>query len=145
MEWQIEVRFRPGAYDAHGHQVLEEARDLGLARIEGVEASRLFYLDTDAPAEQVERVAADLLTDPVVERYVLARGPSSEPDPLPAVIVRRKPGVMDPVALSTLQAAADMGVAVGRCATARKYYFAGSPTREDLETVARAVLANPVI
>jgi len=145
MEWHIEVRFRPGAYDARGHEVLEEVRQLGLTRIEAVEASRLFTLDTDAPAGEVERLAADLLTDPVVERYVLADGSPAEPDPRPAVTVRRKPGVMDPVALSTLQAAEDMGVPVRRCATARKYYFAGRPTREDLEAVARAILANPVI
>ena len=151
MEWQIEVRFRPGAYDAHGQEVLEEVRGLGLARIEAVEASRLFTLASDAPAEHVQRLAADLLTDPVVEQYALRGGaagsaqPAGPDDARPAVTVRRKPGVMDPVALSTLQAARDMGIAVQRCATARKYYFAGDPTRQDLETAARAILANPVI
>ncbi|MBL7141436.1 MAG: phosphoribosylformylglycinamidine synthase subunit PurS, partial [Planctomycetes bacterium] len=150
MEWEIEVRFRPGAYDAHGHGVLAEVRDLGIAGVEAVESSRLFYLDTDAPAEAVERVAAELLTDPVVEQYALADGAprpvrAGPHDPRPAVTVRRKPGVMDPVAGSTLQAAADMGVAVRRCATARRYYFTGEATRRDLETIARAVLANPVI
>jgi len=151
MEWEIEVRFRPGAYDAHGHGVLAEVRDLGIAGVEAVESSRLFYLDTDAPREAVERLAADLLTDPIVEQYTLAGG-DSRPDkpagphaPRPAVTVRRKPGVMDPVAGSTLQAAADMGVPVRRCATARRYTFTGEASRRDLETIARAVLANAVI
>ena len=145
MQWQIEVRFRPGAHDAHGKAVHDEVRDLGIAGVEGVEFARLFFLEADAPAEDVQRVATDLLTDPVVERYVLSDGEAAEPDPRPSVTVRRKPGVMDPVALSTVQAAADMGVAVRRCATARKYYFAGRPTQDDLRAVARAVLANPVI
>jgi len=145
MEWEVEIRFRPGAYDAHGHEVWREAQDLGLAAVEAVESARLFYLDTDAPPEEVERLAAELLTDPVVERYALSDGRARRRDPRPAVTVRRKPGVMDPVALSTVQAAADMGIAIRRCATARRYYFEGSPRREDLERLARAVLANAVI
>ena len=145
MEWKIEVRHRPGAYDAHGHEVLGQVHDLGLASVKAVESARLFHLDTAAPRDQVERVARDLLTDPVVERYILSGGAPGEADARPSVVVRRKPGVMDPVAMSTLQAAADMGIAVRRCATARKYYFAGKPTRRHLETIARSVLANPVI
>jgi len=145
MEWHIEVRFRPEAYDAHGEAVLNEVRDLGLTAIDGVESSRRFVLDTDAPADAVARLAAELLTDPVVERYVLADGGQATPDPRPAVTVRRKAGVMDPVALSIVQAAADMDVPIRRCATERRYYFAGQPSPDDLRTVARAVLANPVI
>jgi phosphoribosylformylglycinamidine synthase len=164
MDWEIEVRFRPGARDVHGKGVLHEVRDLGIARIKGIESARLFYLDTSAPWADVERIARELLTDPVVEEYRISDGAQiaagktarranravairlgdreSAADERPAVVVRRKPGVMDPVAISTLQAVADMGIQARRCATARKYYFSGKPTRQDLEKAARAVLAN---
>ncbi|MBM4018587.1 MAG: phosphoribosylformylglycinamidine synthase subunit PurL [Planctomycetes bacterium] len=142
MNWEIEVRFRPGARDVHGEGCLHEVRDLGLRRVEAIESARLFHLDTPAPPADVERIARELLTDPVVEHYRIADGGRPPSDGRPVVVVRRKPGVMDPVAISTLQAVADMGLAARRCATARKYYFSGRPTRGDLETAARAVLAN---
>ena len=145
MDWQIEVKHRPGAYDAHGQDVLNQVRDLGITTVEAVEASRLFYLDTAAPKADVERIARELVTDPVVEQYVLSDGKPGVSDPRPAVIVRRKPGVMDPVANSTLQATGDMGIDVHRCATARKYYFQGDASRRAIETIARRILANAVI
>lgn len=145
MDWQIEVKHGPGAYDAHGQDVLRQIRDLGITGVEAVEASRLFYLDTAATKADVERIARDLVTDPVVERYVLSDGAAAPADGRPAVIVRRKPGVMDPVANSTLQATADMGIDVHRCGTARKYYFQGDVSRGDLERIARGILANAVI
>jgi phosphoribosylformylglycinamidine synthase len=144
MEFEIEITFKPGARDVHGQEVLHQVRDLGLSRVKGVESARLFYLDTAAPRADVERIARQLLTDPVVEQYRVSDG-SRAADGRPVVVVRRKPGVMDPVAASTLQAVADMGLEARRCATARKYYFSGKPTRKDLETAARAVLANGCI
>jgi phosphoribosylformylglycinamidine synthase II len=144
MEFEIEVRFKPGARDVHGQEVLHQVRDLGLSRVKGVESARLFYLDTAAPRADVERIARELLTDPVVEQYRVSDG-NRAADGRPVVVVRRKPGVMDPVAASTLQAVADMGLEAKRCATARKYYFSGKPTRKNLEMAARAVLANGCI
>jgi phosphoribosylformylglycinamidine synthase II len=144
MDFEIEVTFKPGARDVHGQEVLHQVRDLGLSRIKGVESARLFYLDTAASRADVERIARELLTDPVVEQYRVSDGAHAS-DPRPVVVVRRKPGVMDPVAASTLQAVADMGLEARRCATARKYYFSGRPTRRDLEAAARAVLANGCI
>jgi len=145
MVWEIEVRLTDHARDVHGQEVLRQIRDLGIRSVTTVESARLFYLDTAAPAKDVERLASELLTDPVVERYRLADGKRKGKDPRPTVVVRRKPGVMDPVATSTLQAIADMGIQARRCRTARKYYFAGKPTRAELETIARAVLANACI
>jgi phosphoribosylformylglycinamidine synthase len=145
MECEIEVRFRPGARDVHGEDVLSQVRDLGIESVTAVESARLFYLDTTAPHADVERIAQELLTDPVVERYRVANGTHGRTDDRAVVVVRRKPGVMDPVAISTLQAIADMGLAAVRCATARKYYFSGKPSRADLTTISRAVLANVCI
>ena len=148
MIWEIEVRSKPPARDGHGEDVLKQVRDLGLRSVEGVESSRLFYLDMGPDAAAVERIARDLLADPVVERYQIRDGGADAPpeaDPRPVVVVRRKPGVMDPVAISTLQAVADMGLAAQRCRTARKYYFAGRPSRDELCEIAAAILANDSI
>jgi phosphoribosylformylglycinamidine synthase II len=145
MPSEIEVRFKPGARDVHGEDVLAQICDLGIESVTAVESARLFYLDTSAATSDVDRIARELLTDPVVERYRVANGQRGRPDDRATVVVRRKPGVMDPVAISTLQAIADMGLSADRCATARKYYFSGKPSRADLQTISRAVLANVCI
>jgi phosphoribosylformylglycinamidine synthase len=145
MDWEIEVRFRPGARDVHGEEVHRQIQDLGIASVDGVESARLFYFETSAPRRDIERIAQELLADPVVERYTIANGSRRRSDPRRVVVVRRKSGVMDPVAASALEAVADMGIEAQRCATARKYYFTGKPADADFQTIARSVLANSCI
>jgi phosphoribosylformylglycinamidine synthase len=144
MNWEIEILTTPPGRDVHGEEVLRQVRDLGITSVKAVESARLFYIESSAPAADVERIARELLTDPVVEHYEIRDG-ARRKDPRPVVVVRRKPGVMDPVAISTLGAIADMGIAASRCATARKYYFAGKAGRRELERIAKAVLANSCI
>jgi len=145
MVWEIEVSSKADTRDVHGEDVLRQVHDLGITSVKAVRSARLFYLDTDAAATDVERIARELLADPIVEEARLSDGDRKVKDPRAVVIVRRKPGVMDPVATSTLQAVADMGLPARRCRTARKYYFEGRPAKRDLESIARAVLANDCI
>ncbi len=146
MVWEIEIRHKPPARDVHGEEVLRQVRDaLGIRTVEAVESSRLFYLDTDAAEDDVRRIAARLLADPVVETFEMRREGDRAGDARAVAVVRRQPGVMDPVAISTLQAIADMGLEARRCRTARKYYFTGSPSQAELERLAWAVLANDCI
>ena len=145
MVWEIEVSSKPHERDVHGEDVLRQVHDLGIESVTGVRSARLFYLDTDAAAEDVTRIAQELLADPIVEDYRISDGDKKAKDPRPVVVVRRKPGVMDPVATSTLQAIEDMGLPARRCRTARKYYFDGKPGKRDLQSIARAVLANDCI
>ena len=145
MVWEIEVSSKAGERDVHGEDILRQVRDLGIESVKAVRSARLFHLDTDAGADDVARIARELLADPIVEEARISDGGRKARDPRPVVIVRRKPGVMDPVATSALQAIADMGLSARRCRTARKYYFEGRPARRDLESIARAVLANDCI
>jgi phosphoribosylformylglycinamidine synthase len=129
----------------HGQDVLRQVQDLGITTVDGVESARLFHLDCGNDEAAVRRIAEELLTDPVVEQAHVSDGAAAREDNRAVVVVRRKPGVMDPVAISTLGAIADMGLAARRCSTARKYYFSGKPSRAELETISRAVLANGCI
>src|SRR5262249_33436451 len=78
----------------------------------------------DLTRPQVERLMAELLVDPlaesgqVTELTSTGNAPSSS-----AVTVLLKPGVMDPVALSVIDAAHDLGLAVEDVRTFRRYYF----------------------
>ncbi len=89
-----------------------QVRDLGIESVEAVESARLFL-----PRHRglVGRRAADRPGTPDrPHRRAVPRGhrlAAAGATAAPVVVVRRKPGVMDPVAISTLRAVADMGLA----------------------------------
>jgi phosphoribosylformylglycinamidine synthase len=72
----------------------------------------------------VERLCQDLLVDPLVEKHTVAPLGSDETDRFATVLL--KPGVMDPVALSVVEAARDLGIALTGVRTFRRYYGPGS-------------------
>lgn len=83
----------------------------------------MFLLELRGGQAVAERVAKDLLADPVVERWTLV--PEGEPFPRPAFKsvfeVFPRPGVMDPVALSTAGAIRELGIEVGTVRTGKRY------------------------
>lgn len=140
---RIDVHTAPGAFDAHGHAVAHTLSEFGVP-VGDIRSSRIFLLDTDAPAEQVQKIAQHLLADPVVEKATLV---SAEPDDQGAsrIEVHLKAGVMDPVAASTEMAIADMNIPVREVRTGRAYLVDGKVDRKQLEKIATRILANPVI
>src|SRR5215213_2373947 len=81
MIYRIDVRTTPAARggsaaadpvgEALRHQIAEFGSNVGR-----IETSRIFLIDTDADTADVQRVASELLADPVVDRAELvASGP----------------------------------------------------------------------
>jgi len=138
---------RHAGLDSHGHDVLQTIRELGQAGVRSVSSSRLFLLEGLQGREAAERVAAELLTDPVTECFTLIGQDESIPAAVSgsAVEVHLKPGVMDPVAASTRLAIRDMGLSVDEVRTARRYVFSPAIEDEDVKTLAGRVLANGCI
>jgi len=145
--WRVEIA--PGApnLDSHGQEVLQTVRELGFAGVGSVGSSRLFLLEGPLDRPQVERIAAELLADPVTERFELIGQDEAIPpsDGGASVEVHLKPGVMDPVAASTRLAIRDLGLDVEGVRTARRYVFAPDPGPTELETIAASALANDCI
>jgi phosphoribosylformylglycinamidine synthase II len=139
---RVEIRPKEGFGDPHAEGVFVHIKELGIRAVTGVRSARLFFLAGELSADDAEQVAAHLLTDPVVEEY---RVGSSDGDGCAVVEVHRKPGVMDPVAASTEQAIRDMHLEIASVRTARRYELAGEVSDADRETIARKLLANPVI
>jgi phosphoribosylformylglycinamidine synthase len=152
---RVEIRPRQGFGDPHADGVFTLIRELDIASVSAVRSVRLFFLAGDLSAPDAQRVAGELLTDPVVEEYSIASPDAAVPgnpqstihNPRsPSVIeVHRKPGVMDPVAASTEDAIGDMGLAISSVSTGRRYELDGAVTGAEKETIARKLLANPVI
>jgi len=145
-QWRFEVFNRPGVADVHGNGVLDDIRELGLTSIEAVQSAKVFLIEADFDHDFAERVAKELLSDPVAEEYYIGR--SAAPAGLaPATLieVHLKSGVTDPVAQSVTTALGDMGLASAHVRTARKYVLLGTARPAQVETIAKKVLANDCI
>jgi len=148
--WRVEVFRREGFEDPEGAQALAALRELGAGSIASVRAGRGFLLPADLAEDAVQRVLRELLVDPVVDRARLY-APGERPTPragVRRVLVARKPGVMDPVALTLERALRKGGFGAARephVGTFRAFEVEGGVTRAELSELAPRALANEVI
>lgn len=147
--WEIDIYPTAGQPDTVGTSLALEARDLGLADGLQVTATRGFLLQANAGEEAIRRVAMNLLADPVTETAVIAPIGDTKLTQPPGtattlVHVLFKPGVMDPVALSTKQALQDLKLDIEEVRTLRKYWLS-SLTPNDLNRLTTKLLANDSI
>ena len=146
MLWQIEVALKPGQVDPVGQAVKSEAEAIGVAGLDDVQYVRVFVIECELARKDVERIAARLLADPVVDRYAIGEPVLDENrSGLHVVQVVRKPGVMDPVEASTLKGIVDMGLRASAVRTVRKYHLLGRLSEADARRVGEKVLANDII
>src|SRR3954467_14419156 len=139
MIYRIDVRTAPSgslnarggaaAGDPRGEAVRHQIAEFG-ATVGPIATRRVFLIDTDADRGQVERVARELLADPVGGRAEWGRRPAGEGDSQGPIEIPLKPGVMDPAAASTEMAIRDMGLPVREVRTGRAYLIAGRLPRE---------------
>jgi len=145
-QWRVEVFNRSGFSDVHGKSILEDIKELGISSVQVVQSAKVFLIEADFDKNFTERVAKELLTDPVCEEYYIGR--SSAPAGLAKatiIEVHLKSGVTDPVAESVMTAVTDMGVKADNIRTARKYVLLGKLTQKQTDTIARKILSNDCI
>ena len=158
--FRIEVRAIQAGDDPTAAGVLHEIRQLGVNEVADVRASRVFLLQ--GPAEllttaNLERIAREVLIDPVTETFTIAGTQAAPPAQEPneeaggtggqVIEVHLKPGVMDPVAASCEMAIGDLldvrnAVQV---LTGRKFELLGRLNADLLRHIARRLLVNESI
>ncbi len=146
--WRIEVSRLGGSGDPHAQGVLHELADFGISGVRNVEHRRVFLITSDAPRERIEGLATRLLADAVHERVEIwcdSPGFAGEADGRVVMEVSPKPGVMDPVALSTQQAIRQLGIEAADVRTARMYFFEGNLNQEQKALIASRIIANDCI
>jgi phosphoribosylformylglycinamidine synthase II len=171
MLWEVDIYPAEGQPDRAARSVAADAADLGLAENLPVAAASGYLIQGELSREEVLRLAGELLADPVVERAAVAAvgdpaletlarraseggadgrsGPSLArracvPDSFRLVHVLPKPGVMDPVAQSTLAAIQDFGLRAEAVRTLRKYWIGQLPDDRFRQLLTK-VLANDAI
>ncbi len=145
-QWRFEVFNRSDFSDVHGKSVLEDIKELGISSVQAVQSAKVFLIEADIDKNFAERVAQELLADPVCEEYYIGR--SSAPAGLAKatlIEVHLKSGVTDPVAESVMAAVADMGFKADNVRTARKYVLLGEITQSQTDTIAKKILSNDCI
>mgnify|MGYP001277390967 CR=1 FL=1 len=147
MTYRIEVSPREGYLTEAADALLSEISSLGIDSAASVAISQLFFVDGGITREDAERLAAEVLADDVTETFTvreLSAGTSN--DSVGAIEVSCKPGVTDTVAETLSESARQLGVSgLERTATATRYFIRGDVASEQLQRIARGLLANEVV
>lgn len=149
MLWEVEILPKDESFDAERRRIETE---FGL--LTGIDAppgelllgtSRGYLLEGDLALDQAQQLAAELLVDPVAESWGVS--------PISAEVLPRteiwtvllKPGVMDPVAQSVLDAARDLGLGLTTVRTFRRYALADLGVPGPERPLLRKIIANDAI
>ncbi len=143
--WTVEVSYAPGVFDAAGHEVQRSIAEMGLPDVREVRIVHLYRLEGSLTESAVRRIAREVLTDRIAQRFRIRREGSSRPAGRYAE-VWLKAGVTDPVAETAVRAIRDIGVKGGvSVATGVRYCFSGTVSRRTVEAVCRSLLVNTLI
>ena len=144
---RIEVRPREGELDPLGDATLHEAR-AAFGDVRTVRTARVYLIAAPLDEGQVQRLADELLADPVSQAATLGVAEARDGA---TIEVHYQPGVMDPVAQSTREAIVEMfpeNVTLDQVEvrTGFRYDLAGvAVDAAALRRFAAGKLANPVI
>jgi phosphoribosylformylglycinamidine synthase II len=147
VDYRIEVFWCGAMADGRVADLRDQLAHLGLTSVRPAAVSNLYFLRGDLAVPDVERLASELLVDPVVEAFrwqPLGEAPPA--DAVSAIEVGFRPGVTDPVAGHVLKRARMLGIeTVEAATTATRYTFDDDVPPDMLHTIAREVLCNQVI
>ncbi|MCI0702991.1 MAG: AIR synthase-related protein, partial [Planctomycetia bacterium] len=143
MLWELEIR--PLGRDGERERVCDEFDLLTHAQRAGdliTASARGFLLEGELSEEHRAKLASEVLVDPLVESGEFALV-GARPGHYYTVLL--KPGVMDPVAQTVLEAVQRLGIPATAVRTFRRYYGLPEISSLDRDVLFRKVLANDAI
>ena len=157
--WQVDIHPADGQPDSLGHSALTSIGELGIGNDLSIRAAYGFLLQGSLAQDQLTKIANELLSDPIAQRCVasfvgdmLLNQPiaKSAASPCTLIYTMLKPGVMDPVAQSTLKMLRDLKYEVDEVCTFRKYWVSSNNgstqiDRSVVQRICQKVLANDSI
>ncbi|MEM9367544.1 MAG: phosphoribosylformylglycinamidine synthase subunit PurL [Planctomycetota bacterium] len=164
--WQIDIHPRGDRPDLLAGETARELHELGLGDDFTIATAQGFLVEGRLDRDEAEAIARTLLADGVTQHVTVGRidtvdesavSLSEAPETLveqlcdqdveaePHLVhVMPKPGVMDPVAASTLAALSDAAVTAEAVCTFRKFWIAGADD-ETLQQICMKALSNDSI
>ena len=139
---RIEVRPTPGTEDPNGVAAFTQAKSTGVDILPtAIHTTSVFLLEGDLDAGAAEKIAIELLCDPVTESHVVG---ASTPLADSMIEVHPLPGVMDPEALAVEIAIQNLLGTTVRVQTGTRYDFHGIDTNT-ASSIAYRCFANTVV
>ena len=149
MAIRIDVR---GPRQARAREILTAAVHSGIPGLRDCRIARVFFLSQDLDTDQIERLCAALLVDPVIETYswmALPRPQGARPHLSPehafAVEVAFRPGVTDITARELAKGIVELGLPPCDVVTAHRYELAGELSEADIQRLAQLILCNETV
>ena len=121
-----------------------QVRELGVEKKFSALSRKVFLIETDLHKSSVEKVAAEILIDPIVEKFSVGEGFFPEKPFECETLITFNAGVCDNTALSFDKALNDLKIAFKATRTARYYRFDGL-MKDDIAYFAPKILYNPLI
>jgi phosphoribosylformylglycinamidine synthase subunit PurSL len=143
MLWHIRIAPAPSIPDSLGERLAAQAVESGLAGPWSVKTSRGFLIEGEISREQLDRVASDVLVDPVVEVHQITACNAPVGGPGSVIHVMPKPGVTDPEGSSAHELLCQLGYPVSNVRTIKTYRVEGPAL--SLTRFVQRVLTNDAV
>ncbi len=144
--YHIEVAVRDPEMDVDAKTALKNLREYGLTELTGARSARIYALRGELSPRDVDKIASELLADPIVEMFSVNQPVFPGRDKLDHVVeIARRPGVMEPSEASALKGVAELGFGAEWLRIGRRFVLNGPVSRNTLYTAVTRLLANPVI
>jgi phosphoribosylformylglycinamidine synthase subunit PurSL len=142
--YRIEVSVKEGFADPRSEGLLKDILDLGIRSVARVKVNSVYLLEGQLTDKELAAVCRELLTDPIVEDYVV--GDSPAPTGARLVEVAYNPGVMDPVEESVKKGIRDLAIGtISAVRTVKKYLFSGDLSDDIIKYISDKLLVNSVV
>ncbi|MEZ4646345.1 MAG: phosphoribosylformylglycinamidine synthase subunit PurL [Chloroflexota bacterium] len=143
---EVMPRRQQGDETGNGRSYLHAAHQLSYTQLADCHATRLYFLQGHLTAAAAQRLAAELLADPITEEFTIHDAPAITQHAPFTIDVTLLPGVTDPPAANLLRAAHLLGIdGLHRAATGQRYYLSGQIDEATHHALANEIFANPVI
>ena len=146
--WKVEVGYKPEIFDAAGEGLKKDIEDLGIKGVNSIRVFDLYFIEGNLDQKKLRRICDELLVDPVTQEFRIHGDSTNYQLPITSyqVEVVFNPGVMDPVALTTLKGIQDLGIeGVNSIKTGKKYMLEGKISSSQLSILSEKLLYNPLI
>lgn len=146
--FQVDLLSSPGFTSRLTDQIHTDAKELGLSGNFEVNASRGFLLSGSIDIDEARQIATSLLAESIVQvahvHQLAGKSETKVGSGVQLLHVLPRPGVTDPEAESALSTIRQLGHAVSRVRTFRRYEFKGI-SAGDLKTLQQRALLNDSI
>jgi len=145
---KIEIKDKPGIFDAAGCGIQKDILDLGIKSVESVRLGQVYIIEGNLAQDELKRICDELLVDRITQEYTISELANSRTRGQDEFIIEvaYNAGVMDPVEDSTLKGMRDLGInSVNSVKTAKKYIIRGILSEAQLKTISEKLLYNKLI